>query len=245
MKSSKRGARPAARIAPIHAVLATAALGLLVMPIAFAGAKSPEAHSSANVRTQLKSLKRRVAALESRPAPNTPSALPPSGPAAGDLTGNYPNPQIGQDSIGPAEIVDGSIESAELAFGSVGSAAIADNAVGGSEIANGSVGQADLGAQSAGAGQLKATYERVSGGTNLTANAIGQAVAACNAGDKVLGGGYAWQSEANNGTTAEIHMVSSTPNVSGGGFDNPDEWVARGSTNINNELFAWAVCIRA
>jgi len=92
--------RTRGRIAPIHALFAAAMLGLLVMPIAFAGAESPAAQSSARPAKQIKSLKRRVAALEAR---QSPSALPPSGPAGGDLIGSYPNPQIGPGAIHAAE----------------------------------------------------------------------------------------------------------------------------------------------
>jgi hypothetical protein len=92
--------RTRGRIAPIHALFAVAMLGLLVMPIAFAGAESPAAQSSARSAKQIKSLKRRVAALEAR---QSPSALPPSGPAGGDLIGSYPNPQIGPGAIHAAE----------------------------------------------------------------------------------------------------------------------------------------------
>jgi hypothetical protein len=92
--------RTRGRSAPIHALFAAAMLGLLVMPIAFAGAESPAAQSSARSAKQIKSLKRRVAALEAR---QSPSALPPSGPAGGDLIGSYPNPQIGPGAIHAAE----------------------------------------------------------------------------------------------------------------------------------------------
>jgi hypothetical protein len=217
------------RITPVHAALATAVLGLLVMPIAFAGAKSPVAQSSGGANAQLKSLKRRVSALENRAAPAAPAApaipatLPPSGPAGGILQGTYPNP-----------------------------AGLAANSVGAAQIADGSVGQVDLGAQSVGAGQLKSTYERVSGGTRVPANTFGDAAASCNPGDHVLGGGYAWQNDAatdrasGNGNVTSSDTTFSTPNLSGGGFgDNPDQWIVRARSNVDNDLFAWAVCLRA
>jgi hypothetical protein len=92
--------RKSGRIAPIHAMLAAALLALLVMPIAFAGAKGPQAISSTGKKSQIKSLKRRVAALEQR---RSPTSLPPQGPAGGDLMGSYPNPQIGPNTIGAGE----------------------------------------------------------------------------------------------------------------------------------------------
>jgi hypothetical protein len=252
MRGSKCGTLR--RVAPIHALVGAAVLGLLVMPLAFAGAKPKASASAPNLRKQVKSLKKRVAALESRSTPGTlaptiPTTLPPSGRAGGDLAGSYPNPQIAPNAVGTGEIADNqvrpedifvnSLGQNQLATASVGIAELAQGAVGSFAITDGGVGQADLSAGSVGAGKLKGTYERVSNGTGAPPDTFVDATATCNPGDRVLGGGYAWLRDS------AFETQATAPNASGGGFDNPDQWAVRAKSAIDNELFAWAVCISA
>jgi hypothetical protein len=75
---------------------------LVVMPIAWAnGASGPVATKSASLVKQVKSLKKRVAALEGRQTGNTTTnnttntTAAPIGPAGGDLAGTYPTIGLG------------------------------------------------------------------------------------------------------------------------------------------------------
>jgi hypothetical protein len=95
-------------------------LAVVVMPFAFAaGANGPQATSSSAVTKQIKRLKRRIAALEAKV----------NGPAAGDLTGAYPNLQVAPNSLGAAEIVDRSISRFDIGLDSLRSSEINDPVV--------------------------------------------------------------------------------------------------------------------
>jgi hypothetical protein len=138
-------------------------------------------------------------------------------------TANSAN-SVGANGVNTAAIQANAVTSEKIAETAIGTEDIGPEAVTGPKIATDAVG----------ASELKGVYAAVSGGTPAAANTFVGATATCNPGDAVLGGGYAWQDDAD-----EIETVHSTPDP----LANPNKWIVRSRSGAANTLFAWAVCL--
>jgi hypothetical protein len=199
------------KFGPLHAIAAVAVLTAVAMPLAVAGA-TPGASTAKVTNAKFAKLKQRVGQLENK-----------TGQAGGDLQGQYPNPEIRDNAVGTDEVAKDSLTIDD----------IADNAIGAGELANSSVGTDELQGNIVGNSALKGIVARVSAGAGSN-NTFVTATATCNAGEIVVGGGYAWTADTGTDMVANAPVNAAVENQS---------WVARGRSSAANTLFAWANCL--
>jgi hypothetical protein len=219
------------RIKPIYPALAAAVLGLLVMPIAVAGAAAHgPPRATANSTVTINQLEQQILRLRSRVGTLERNGTVPRGPAGGALQGSYPNPFLGPGAVREGNIGVGAVGTAELFPGSVNASALGNGAVNGLKLAPGAV-----------SGPTLADAFAVQGPDQfVNAGHTEQTSVSCPAGSRLLSGGAEW-SPNNDDNTA---IISSSPSFSG---DPNHTWVVQGRVDsggaARDHLFAEALCL--
>jgi hypothetical protein len=246
------------RIKPIYAALGVAVLGLLVMPIAFAGAaaNSPKA----TVRSTVARLEHRISRLQNRVDTLERKGSGPAGPAGGALQGSYPNPGLGSGAVTEGNIAPGAVGTRGLGDNSVTNAKLGANAVSSRNIAAGAIGAPQL---SPGAVDSSSLALGAVDGGKLAPGAVGGATLAntfpvqgrdqfvnaghteqtsvsCPPGSRLLSGGAEWSPNSDDNTA----IISSSPSFTG---DPTRTWVVQGRVDrggaARDHLFAEALCL--
>jgi len=175
----------------------------------------------------------------------TLTGVTPAGPAGGDLTGTFPNPDLGPNSVGTEEIAESGVTDTDIADGAVTGAKLGPNSVDSSKIQDGSVGPDDLGPAAVGVSELandtvgasafKGMNTVTSEGVVVNAGTPKSVSVSCPGDWQIVSGGYAWQQDEANSIIGNSPS-DMTPNST---------WDVRGMVDAgSNTLHAWALCIQ-
>jgi hypothetical protein len=236
---SKKQDRNSSKSRLTQGLLAAAVVALVAMPVTFAGASGgPVASKSASLTKQVKSLKKRVAALEAKQTASTSAtgptgtsnttttSGPPSGPAGGDLTGTYPNPTIGLGKVSSANVADNSVTGVD----------IQDETLDGRDIVRDSIFALDLGANSVASSELATQHTVIGERVSVSNDSQATASVTCPGAEQLIAGGYGW-SVSKDG----LYTIGSAPN-----YNAPNKiWEVTGRNHSGSavDLYPWATCL--
>jgi hypothetical protein len=131
---------------------------------------------------QVAALQAKTGALEGKAIP---TSLPPSGPAAGALTGRYPGPSLGPNTVGSANIRNNQVGSAEIANGAIGPGKLEPNDI---------IGGPDLRLASAAQGEAPVVFGQ---SVLLDQDETREATVTCPGTSRLLTGGFKWEGQTN------------------------------------------------
>lgn len=131
----------------------------------------------------------------------------PTGAAGGDLTGTYPNPQIGNQKVITDKIADAAVTTDKIADNAVTAQKLIDAAVESNKIADDAVTSAKIAPGSVSATDVASIVTRSAVDANVPNGDNGVAVANCLGNEVMLSGGAFW----NAATTGNKGLQASFP----------------------------------